>query len=449
MRKTLIRIIALRALFFTIGCGSHQQNIHVAGESQSRSGNTAALQKKLRKNPADARLRVQLGSALLRAGEYETALAQFDSALTLQPEIPAAKFGRAEAKFLAGQSRSGMKEYLEVLNSPEAEQYTNAIAERIGAPYAIRPITFSPGENMMARFSADGRFIVFQSNRDGNWEIYRALPDGAQPFRLTDDSAVDEAPCFSPDGQRIAFVRTQSKTAREIFLLDVPALENPVCISRHAADDWNPAFSPKGDYLAFVSDRDDKQAGLGETSASSVESPGRAIDAHERQSDIFLFSLADSSVSRFSQGFGSKSAPCFTPDGAALIYANNVNGVFDIFEQRFGDTTPVNLVSKNGSKGWPQVSPDGKRIVYFEKRDNNLDLFWFDRDRNLVQRLTADPAVEAFPAFSPDGAEIFFTSNRGGGYQIYAMNLRAPIPRPELIAVLEQLLAQPDTRRSE
>jgi len=441
MRKTLLPTVALCALFFMAACGSRQQNIRITDETQKTSEDVIALQKKLRKNPVDARLRVQLGTALLRAEEYKTALAQFDSALTLQPEMPAAKFGRAEANFLTGQTRAGMKEYLEVLNSPEAEQYANPIAERIGAPYAIRPITFSPGENMMARFSADGRFIVFQSNRDGNWEIYRALPDGAQPFRLTDDPAIDEAPCFSPDGQQIAFVRAQSKTAREVFLLNVPALENPVCISRHAADDWNPVFSPKGDYLAFVSDRDDTQADLGEL--------GRAVDAHERQSDIFLFSLADSSVSRFSQGLGNKSAPCFTPDGTALIYANNVNGVFDIFEQRLSDATPVNLVSKNGSKGGPQVSPDGKRIVYFEKRDNNLDLFWFDRDRNLVQRLTADPGVEAFPVFSPDGAEIFFTSNRGGGYQIYAMNLRQPIARADLISALEQLLAQQNPRRSE
>jgi len=433
MRKTLFPAAALCALFFMAACGSRQQSIRLTDETKKTSEDAIALQKKLRKNPADARLRVQLGTALLRAEQYKAALAHFDSALTLQPEMPAAKFGRAEANFLAGQTRSGMKEYLDVLNSPEAEQYTNAIAERIGAPYAIRPITFSPGENMMARFSSDGRFIVFQSNRDGNWEIYRAYADGAQPFRLTDDPAIDQSPCFSPDGQWIAFVHAQSKTAREIYLLNIPALENPICISRHAADDWNPVFSPKGDYLAFVSDRDDTLA----------------VDSQERQSDIFLFSLADSSVARFTQGLGNKSAPCFTPDGAALIYVNNANGIFDIFEQRPGDLQPANLVTQNGSKGGPQVSPDGKRLVYFEKRDGNLDLFLFDRERHHVQRLTIDRGVDAFPAFSPDGHEIFFTSNRGDGYQIYAMNLRAPIPRPELIAVLEQLLAQPGARRNE
>jgi len=419
MRKTFLGVAAFGVLFYTVGCGPTSQKIKTVEDATRFAKEATALQNKVRKNPADARLRVQLGMFYLRTEQYGAALANFDTALTLQPEMPAAKFGRAEANFLTGKLQASLKEYLAVLNSPEADQFTAAIGERVGAPYAIRPITSAPGENMMARFSTDGRFIVFQSNRDGNWEIYRALPDGAQPFRLTNNSAVDESPSFSPDGHTVAFVRTQSKNARDIYLLNLPAIENEICIARHTADDWNPVFSPKGDYLAFVSDRD---------------------HAPERQSDIFLFSLADSSLKKFSQGFGNKSAPCFTPDGAAVIYVNNVNGVFDIFEQNISDERTLALVTKGGSKGGPQVSPNGKSVVYFEKRDQNLDLFLFARESSRTQRLTVASAVEAFPVFSPDGNEIFFTSNRDGGYQIYAMNLRTPITRAELIGTLTDLL---------
>lgn len=420
----LLNAAALGVLLYVMGCGHPPQKLNTTDDLTRVSKESTAWQNKIRKNPADARLRVQFGMYLLRTEQYDVALAHFDSALALQPEMPAAKFGRAEANFLTGKLQTSLKEYLAVLNLPEAEQFTAAIGERVGAPYAIRPITFSPGENMMARFSADGRFIVFQSNRDGNWEIYRALPDGSQPFRLTDNPAVDETPSFSPDGHTVAFVRTQSKNARDIYLLDIPAIENEICISRHVADDWNPVFSPKGDYLAFVSDRDHAPA----------------TDTPEHQSDIFLFSLADSSLKKFSQGFGNKSAPCFTPDGAALLYVNNVNGVFDIFEQNIGDGRTLALVTKSGSKGGPQVSPDGKSIAYFEKREQNLDLFLLTRASNRSQRLTVSSSVDAFPVFSPDGNEIFFTSNRDGGYQIYAMNLRTPISRAELIATLTDLL---------
>jgi TolB protein len=421
-----LAIFSLLPAFF----GESEKN-HAA--IKASGDETAELQKKLRKNPNDTRLRVRLGMALLRAENYNAALAQFDSALALQPDLPAAKFGRAEVKFLQGHREESMRGYLEALDSPEADQFVSDIAQRLGSPYAVRQITMAPGENMMARFAPNGRTVVFQSNRDGNWEIYRAYADGSQPVRLTNDAAADEAPCVSPDGRWIAFARSQDQgrdagqaSAREIYIMEAQTGDGLVCLSRHRADDWSPAFSPKGDRLAFVSDRDDI----------------RAVDLPERQSDIFLFSLSDSSLTRFSQGFGAKAAACFTPDGTALVYINNVNGAFEIFEQRLGSAQPVSLLAKDGPKGGPQISPDGKQIVYFEKRDKNLELFLFDREKNNVLRLTCDPATEAFPVFSPDGNEIYFTSNRGGGYQIYALNLRQPITRAELAATLRRLLEQ-------
>lgn len=425
--KKIIRAAFLCGLVLAWACGSSQQNIRTAGVSTKAAENAADLQNKLRKNPTDVRLRVRLGLQLLREERHEAATAQFDSALTLQPGMPAAKFGLAEAKFLRGHITESINDYLEVLNSAEAEPYTSAIAERFGTPYAIRPLTTAPGENMLARFAPDGRSIVFQSNRDGNWEIYRASVDGSQAVRLTNDPAVDETPCFSPDGRWIAFVRSSrqggTNAAREIYLMEAQTGAELIGLARHRADDWSPVFSPRGDQVAFVSDRDDLRGG----------------ELYNRQSDIFFFSLADSSVTKFSQGFGDKSAPCFTPDGSAVLYVNNVNGGFEIFEQPLGTAQALSLLAKNGPKGGPQAAPNNKLIVYFEKRDNNLDLFLFERGSGRIQRLTCDPAMDAFPTFSPEGNEIFFTSNRDGKYQIYAMDLRKPILRTALITTLNNL----------
>jgi TolB protein len=55
-------------------------------------------------------------------------------------------------------------------------------------------------ENVM--WSPDGRAIVFQSVRDGNFEIYRANADGSDPVRLTDHPAWDGWACFVPSGKR-------------------------------------------------------------------------------------------------------------------------------------------------------------------------------------------------------------------------------------------------------
>ena len=55
-------------------------------------------------------------------------------------------------------------------------------------------------------WSPDRRRIAFQSNRDGNWEIYLMHADGSHVRRLTDDDAEDGEPSWSTNG-RIDFAR--------------------------------------------------------------------------------------------------------------------------------------------------------------------------------------------------------------------------------------------------
>jgi tricorn protease-like protein len=47
--------------------------------------------------------------------------------------------------------------------------------------------------------------IAFNSNRDGNEEIYVMNADGTGQTRLTNDAASDFLPAWSPDGSKIAF----------------------------------------------------------------------------------------------------------------------------------------------------------------------------------------------------------------------------------------------------
>jgi Tol biopolymer transport system component len=56
-------------------------------------------------------------------------------------------------------------------------------------------------------WSPDGTRIAFESDRDGNYEIYVMDADGSHQTRLTHDPALDSTPTWSTDGTRIAFSR--------------------------------------------------------------------------------------------------------------------------------------------------------------------------------------------------------------------------------------------------
>ena len=101
--------------------------------------------------------------------------------------------------------------------------------------------------------SRDGRWIAFDSNRSGNYDIYRMPRTGGRADRLTTDSHDDFMPSWSPDGQSIAFYSFRTGN-RDIFVMsaegkDVQQLTNDPSHERY------PAWSPDGQSVVFNSDK--------------------------------------------------------------------------------------------------------------------------------------------------------------------------------------------------
>jgi len=63
-------------------------------------------------------------------------------------------------------------------------------------------------------WSPDGTMIAFDSNRDGNREIYKVPSVGGPVTRLTNDPAEDNEPAWAPDNSGIAFTSLRSGSSR-------------------------------------------------------------------------------------------------------------------------------------------------------------------------------------------------------------------------------------------
>jgi TolB protein len=81
-----------------------------------------------------------------------------------------------------------------------------------------RRITSGPGGDYQPTWSPDGRRIVFFSARGGNTDIWSVPADGGEPTRLTEDRALDTNPFYSPDSKWIAFVSDRSGSP-EVWLM--------------------------------------------------------------------------------------------------------------------------------------------------------------------------------------------------------------------------------------
>src|SRR5207248_2689884 len=119
---------------------------------------------------------------------------------------------------------------------------------------ALSRLTNNTAPDSSPSWSPDGRHIAFASMRDGNSEIYVMNADGSAPTRLTDNPAVDREPSWSPDGQRIAFSSTRDGNS-EIYVMNADG-SAPTRLTNNSAFDNAPTWSPDGTRIAFRSTRD-------------------------------------------------------------------------------------------------------------------------------------------------------------------------------------------------
>jgi len=116
-------------------------------------------------------------------------------------------------------------------------------------------LTFEGVQNDSPAWSPDGSRIVVRSNRAGTGSIFWQMADGSGGVeRLSTGIQVADTPgSFSPDGQFVAFFRTDPKTQRDIWVLSLKDKKrSPFLVT--PATEGAPRFSPDGRFIAYVSD---------------------------------------------------------------------------------------------------------------------------------------------------------------------------------------------------
>jgi hypothetical protein len=122
----------------------------------------------------------------------------------------------------------------------------------IGAKPQLVQLTDNDWEDKHPTWSPDGSKIIFQSSRRGNWDLFEIGIDGINPNTVIATSADEIEPDWSPDGKRVLFSTNDPGDHYEIYTIDWPVGQAgmsvlPVRLSpededaRHAH--WSPAMN--------------------------------------------------------------------------------------------------------------------------------------------------------------------------------------------------------------
>ena len=190
----------------------------------------------------------------------------------------------------------------------------------------LRRLTTNPQYDAEPIVSADGRQIVFGSQRHGDVDIYTMHADGSNLRRLTDRVGYDGGPWFSPDGAKIVWRAWYPETAEEKAMwqewmthnyiaavpLDIWVMaadgSNQVRLTHNGATNWAPSWHPDGKRIIFSSNMDDWRA--------------------ERQTygpnfELYLMDSDGTHLERLTFNTVFDGFPMFSHAGTKLVFASN------------------------------------------------------------------------------------------------------------------------------
>jgi Tol biopolymer transport system component len=280
----------------------------------------------------------------------------------------------------------------------------------------------TPGE---AQFLSNIRQLIFEGRRSG--EGY-----------------------FSADGKSLIF-QSERETGNpfyQIYILDFASGEIHR-VSPGMGKTTCAFFRPRRDEVIFASTHLDPGALAKQKAELEFRASGRqrryAWDYDENM-DIFSARRDGSHLRRLTSTQGYDAEGSFSPDGRKIVFcsirnAYPTNKLSDADRKRFendpawfGEIYIMNadgsdqrqLTSTPGYDGGPFFSPDGKRIVWrhFDESGAMADVYSMKADGSDPRRITDFGSMSWAPWYHPSGKYIIFTSNKLGfsNFELYIVD---------------------------
>ncbi len=297
--------------------------------------------------------------------------------MALVAAVAACSRGREERPAIAGTATAGAPSQWELVYDHDVNGNVDLYVIPAGGG-TERRLTDDPGQDDLARWTPDGKNIVFTSNRTRNPQLWEVPAEGGPAHRVRSNAATEYQSDPSPDGKQLAFLSNLGGPER----LMVEDLRTGAAreLVRHGNDPimGNPHWSPDGRFITFSSNwRMGHHIYVVEVATGSY----RRISGVTAGGCEPRFSRDGKRVVYVSRGHlrptsrlvehdlatGEERAlvswpalnydPVYSPDGTELAFASNITGEYAIYRQRLSDGQAWRVTFGHGDARNPDYRP--------------------------------------------------------------------------------------------
>ncbi len=313
----------------------------------------------------------------------------------------------------------------------------------------VRQLTFEGLRAGEGYFSADGRKLVFQSEREpGNpfFQIYLSDLETGDVVRVSPSYGKTTCSWVHPNDRKVLFASTHEDPQARQKQRDEIALRASGQQRRYSWDydenyeifvweqssgeytnltntlgyDAEGSWSPDGRRIAFTSNR---RAYTGDLRVAEREM--FAVDP-ATMNDIYIMNSDGSGVRRLTTAPGYDGGPFFSPDGRRICWRRfSPDGVTAEIMTMAVDGSDQRQLTNMQVMSWaPFYHPSGEYLIFTTNRHGfaNFELYLVDvAGQSTPVRVTHTKGFDGLPTFTPDGRRLSWTSNRtsSGRSQIF------------------------------